>query len=169
MQPVQLVQDNSKILFSKAALMNPRPADIQAITWSQNLKSMTEDFVQLLATLASDDTSKVVFFVQQSLAGSLLSASKPTTEGGDEYEVIVKPSMFRYGQNSPTNTTFRFLVYLDPTLTIYQHRFVNQTTVSKLATLANKIPAISPYVDAAKQFIGIGQSVIGDPLRSFEG
>ena len=169
MQPAQLVQDNSQILYSKAALMNPAPDNIQAITWSQNLKSRTENFVQLLATLASDNTSQVVFFVQQSLAANLLSASTPTTEGGDEYQVVVTPPMFRYGQNSPTNTTFRFLVYLDPSFNIYQSRFVNQSTVSKLADLANKIPSVTPAVAAAKKAISLGQSFIGDPLRSFEG
>ncbi len=166
---MQLVQDNSQILYSKTDLTSPNPSNVQAITWSQSLKSMTQNFVQLMATLASDNTSQVLFFVQQSLTNQLLSSSTPTTEGGDEYEVVVQPSMFRYGQNSPTNTTFRFLVYLDPSYNIYQSRFVNQTTVSKLAALANKLPNISPYVSGLKQVVGLGQSVFGDPLRSFEG
>ncbi|HSS48780.1 MAG TPA: hypothetical protein VLX28_07530 [Thermoanaerobaculia bacterium] len=164
-----LVQNNSLILYSKAALMSPAPGDVQAVTWSQNLKSMTENFVQLTAQLASDKASGVMFFVQQSLAQNLLNASTPTTDGGDEYEVVVKPPDFRYGQNSSTNTTFRFLVYANHAYNIYQHRFVNQTNVSKLAALANKVPALSPYVSEAKKFISMGQSVIGDSLHSFEG
>ena len=73
---MQLVQDNSQILYSKASLMNPDPSNVEAITWSQNLKSMTQNFVQLMATLASDKSSLVVFFVQQSLAQNLLSATE---------------------------------------------------------------------------------------------
>ncbi|MGH7484438.1 MAG: hypothetical protein ACREMY_02395 [bacterium] len=166
---MQLVQDNSQILYSKTDLTNPNPSNIQAVTWSQSLKSMTQNFVQLTATLASDNTSPVMFFVQQSLTEQLLSVSKPTTEGGDQYEAVVQPPMFRYGQDSATNTTFRFLVYLDSSFNIYQNRFVNQTTVSKLAALADKVPGAVPYANEAKKLIGVGQSVFGDPLRSFEG
>jgi len=164
---MQLVQDNSQILYSKAALMDP--ANVQAITWSQSLKSMTQNFVQLLATLASDNTSQVLLFVQQSLTQSLLSTSTPTSEGGDEYEVVVQPPTFRYGQNSSTDTTFRFLVYLDPSYDIYQSRFVNQTTLSKIAALASNVPDLDSDVTAVKELVSAGQSVIGDPLLSFGG
>ena len=162
-----LVEKGSTIFFSKAALMSPD--NVQAINWSQNLKSRTENFVQLMAGLDSDKGPMVMFFVQQSLVDKLLSTSKLITEGGDEYKATVEAPMFRYGQNSPTNTTFRFLVYLDPLYNIYQHRFINQTTVSKLASLANMVPDVIPYADAVKKLVGVAQSVLGDPLRSFEG
>ena len=162
---MQLVQDKNQILFSKSDLMNSN--NVQTIEWSQNLSSKKESFVQLMATLASDTTSQVLFFVQQSLADKLLSVSTP--KGGDEYEVIVQPPTFRYGQDSATNTTFRFLVYLDPSYNPYQHRFLNQTTASKMADLAQKIPNVVPYVSYVKDAIKIAQNFIGDPLRSFEG
>ncbi|MGK3965419.1 hypothetical protein WMF38_14735 [Sorangium sp. So ce118] len=164
---MKLVEDKSRILFSKAALLDSN--NVQAINWSQSFKSRTENFVQLTATLASDKASKAVFFVQQSLTDQLLRDSKPTTDGGDEYEAVVQAPTFRYGQDSPTQTTFRFLVYLDPSHNIFQHRFISQTTVSKLATLAGKTPDLHPYLSAAKNLIGVAQSVFGDPLRSFEG
>lgn len=161
---MQLVQDKSQILYSKTDLTNPNPNNIQAITWSQNLRSMTQNFIQLMATLASDNTSQVLFFVQQSLANQLLSVSTSVPGDGDQYEVVVQPPMFRYGQNSSTDPTFRFLVYLDPSFNIYQSRFVNQTLLSKAATVASNLPS-----SALKEAVSIGQSVFGDPLRSFEG
>jgi len=162
-----LVEDKSTIFFSEAALTYPD--NVQTINWSQSLKSKKEDFVQLMAGLASDKGPMVLFFVQRSLVDKLLSTSELITEGGDEYKAVVQAPMFRYGQNSPINTTFRFLVYLDPLYNIYQHRFLNQTTASKLATLANMVPDVIPYAGAVKSLVGVAQSVLGDPLRSFEG
>jgi hypothetical protein len=164
---MQLVESKSKIIYAKADLTNA--SNVQAISWSQSLRNRTEDFVQLTATLASDNTAPVVFFVQKSMTEQLLKDSKLVRESEDKYEVVVQPPNFRYGQDSATNTTFRFLVYLDPSYNIYQHRFVNQTTVAKLASLASKVPNINPYLAAAKSVVGVAQSVFGDPLRSFEG
>jgi hypothetical protein len=164
---MQLVESKSPILFSKAALISPN--NVQAITWSQDLKSRTENFVQLMAALDSDKGPLVVFFVQQSLVDKLLSNSELVPESGDEYKAVVQAPMFRYGQDSPTNTKFRFLVYLDPLYHIYQHRFMNQTTLSRLAALANLVPNVIPYAVDVKKLVGIAQSVLGDPLRSFEG
>jgi hypothetical protein len=161
-----LVENKSQIIYSKTALMDP--ANIQAISWSQSLRNKTENFAQLTALLGPDKTTQVVFFVQLSLANQLLSASKASA-GDDQYETTVASPNFRYGQDSATNTTFRFLVYLDPSYNIFQHRFVNQTTVAKLASLAQKVPALNTYVTAAKSVLGVAQSVLGDPLRSFEG
>lgn len=159
-----LVENKSQIIYSKAALMDP--ANVQSISWSQSLQTKTEDFVQLTATLGSDKTSQVVFFVQKSLASQLLNSSTAGADG-DQYEITVTSPSFRYGQDKATNTSFRFLVYVNPSYDIYQHRFVNQTTVTKLASLAQKIPSLNSYLTAAKGLVGVAQSVLGDPLRSF--
>ncbi len=158
-----LVESKSQITYSKAALMDP--ANVQSISWSQSMRTKTESFVQLTAILASDKTTPVVLFVQQSLINQLLGASTATSD--DQYQATVTSPNFRYGQDSATNTTFRFLVYLDPSYNVFQHRFINQTTVSKIASLAQKVPALNSYVTAAQSVLGVAQSVIGDPLRSF--
>lgn len=164
---MQLVEDQSRILFSQADLLDQN--NIQTIAWSQSLKSMMESFVQILATLTADQGSKVVFFVQQSLAEKLLSASLPSTESRDDYEAIVQAPMFRFGQDRQVEPTFRFLVYLDPSYNIDQPRFINQTTVSKLAALAAKEPDLVPYASAAKELCGLAPSLLGSPLCCFEG
>lgn len=162
-----LVENLSKIQYSKTELMTD--SNTQTISWSQSFSNKKEDFVQLLATLSSDGTSKVILFVQKSLAEQLLKNSAPVKEGQDLHEVTVKAPHFRYGQDKATNTTFRFLVYLDPSHLPYQHRFINQTTWSKLASQADKVPDINPALTAVKSAVSVAQNVFGDPLRSFEG
>jgi len=49
-----LVESKSKSIYSKADLTNA--SNVQSISWSQSLRSRTEDFVQLAATLASETT-----------------------------------------------------------------------------------------------------------------
>lgn len=164
---MQLVQDTSKITFSKADLLNPGNA--QSITWSQGLRTRTENFVEIIAKLTTCHSSSVLLFVQHSLVNQLLDAAAPTLPDGDQREVVVQPPWFRYGRDNAANTAFRFLIYLDPAFVPFQHRFINQTTVSKLASLAGKLPDLTPYVTSARRVLEIAGSVIGDPLRSFEG
>lgn len=161
-----LVESKSKITYTKADLTNAN--NVQSISWSQSLRNKTEDFIQLTATL-DDNTTAVVFFVQKSMTDQLLKESTVVKEGEDKYTVTVQAPNFRYGQDSATKTTFRFLVYLDPSYNIYQHRFVNQTTLAKLASLSGKIPSLNAPMAAVKSAISVAQSVFGDPLRSFEG
>ena len=128
---MQIVQNMNQVVFSKAALADT--ANAQTIGWSQSLRHKEAVFTQLVASIVGGDTSPVLLFVEQDLQAQLLAASNQSGDGKDLVIATVQSPYFRYGQDSATNTQFRFLVYINPAYNPYQHRFVTQTTAAKLS------------------------------------
>ncbi len=156
----EVVKKGNKITFPSEALSNTDA--VVNIKWQQDLQDKQADYI-LVDTVLAGTKDIVPLFVQKSLSKNFLAKCK--TEA-DECTVEVDGD-FQYGQNK--EQTFRFLVYHSKSNKAYQHRFINQTTASKITTFAKKITGSVdiPVIKTLNSLISLGQAVFGDPLRDF--
>lgn len=156
----KVAEKGNSITFPSDALSNTDA--VVNIKWQQDLQDKQADYI-LVDTVLTSTNDVVPLFVQKSLSSNFLAKCK--TEA-NKCTVDVDGD-FQYGQNK--EKTFRFLVYHSKSNKQYQHRFMNQTTVSKIAAFAKKITGSVDLsvIKTLDSLINVGQAVFGDPLRDF--
>ena len=147
----QIVEKGDWIQF------DPDSKKTETIRWQQKLSSRQEEYVALTYSV-KDKQAGGSLFIQLGLADSFFKkcskdeSSNPIVPGG--YKIQVDDA-FQYGQNN--EKTLRFLVFHNKDNKIYQHRFIETTAFSEIAS------KIEPYIPLPD----ITKALFGDYLRDF--
>lgn len=152
-----MVERGDKIIFSRDALNTED--NVESIQWQQDFKQRKANYIVVDSAIENTNVS-VPLFVQKSLAQNLLNKCQAKE---NECTAIVDEN-FQYGQDN--EKTFRFLVYHNKSYRPYQHRFINTSTASKIASWS-KAKAGSKNLKVLDRAVSKAQAVFGDYLRDF--
>lgn len=174
-----LVSTGNRFTFSRATLQDD--ANYELIEWRQTMRcgksTCKEEYAPIPAIVLDGKAAPFTLWVLKSKRDELLQRCEKDTAPEDC--VVTVDKSFMYGQDK--SKTFRFLVFHDPDMTPYQHRFGTSkylTALAKFVTkhgeskMASAAAAAVPYGDQllkiSNHMAKFAPGFAGDYLRSFE-
>ena len=174
-----LVSTGHRFSFSRATLQDD--ANYELIEWRQTMRcgksTCKEEYAPIPAIVLDGKAAPFTLWVLKSKRDELLQRCEKDTAPEDC--VVTVDKSFMYGQDK--SKTFRFLVFHDPDMTPYQHRFGTSkylTALAKFVTkhgeskMASVAAAAVPYGDQllkiSSHMAKFAPGFAGDYLRSFE-